>query len=544
MVERETTSDANQLTLNARPTGPHGRVRIWVVRSLLIAAAVLLIIFTIVVHYAGPILKGRVIETLSTRFESRVELENLEVSVLPGLEVSGDGLRIFPTDDVVARGATQPLIALDHFSFHSGLIGLFIKPMHVRAVGVTGMHINIPPHELRGQPEQREKKKRGKIKIAVDEIICDKSQLIIGTIKPDKDPKHFELKHIVLRDVGPNGPLKYDATLTNAIPRGEIHSVGTFGPWQIDSPGDSSVTGHYLFDHADLNTIKGISGILSSVGDFKGQLNKIIVDGVTDTPDFSLDTANRPVRLRTRFHAIVDGMTGDTYLQPVDAQLIDSNFTTSGTVINIKGQGHRIELDVDVPDGRLQDFLALAVKTEPPVMTASFSTKTKLQIRPGKESVSQKLSLQSSFMLRHIHFTNPKVQDKVDMLSLRAQGKPGAAKPGAPDVNSIMRGRFVMANRALQFSSLAYLLPGAQVKLQGLYTLDGQRFDFYGKVLTDASLPHLVDSHWRSLLLRAVSPFLFKRKGGGAEIPVSISGTRSEPKFGLDVFGHRSKQRH
>ena len=39
-------------------------------------------------------------------------------------------------------------------------------------------------------------------------------------------------------------------------------------------------------------------------------------------------------------------------------------------MINIKGQGHPIDLDVDVPDCQLQDFLALAVKTEPPVMSA------------------------------------------------------------------------------------------------------------------------------------------------------------------------------
>ena len=97
-------------------------------------------------------------------------------------------------------------------------------------------------------------------------------KLVIGTEKPNKDPKDFELKQIVMHDVGPNSPWRYDATLVNAIPKGDIHAVGTFGPWNVESPGDSTVTGHYTFDHADLNTIKGIGGILSSVGEFKGQL--------------------------------------------------------------------------------------------------------------------------------------------------------------------------------------------------------------------------------------------------------------------------------
>ena len=37
---------------------------------------------------AEPILKGRVIETLRARFDSRVELDSLEVSLIKGLAVS------------------------------------------------------------------------------------------------------------------------------------------------------------------------------------------------------------------------------------------------------------------------------------------------------------------------------------------------------------------------------------------------------------------------------------------------------------------------
>jgi hypothetical protein len=498
----------------------------------------LVIVANVMIRRAGPILKGRVTETLSARFNGRAELDSLNVSVLHGLEVSGNRLRIYPPDDVVAAGASQPLIALEHFSFHAGLTGLFVEPMHVGVVQVDGLEINIPPREMRQQASEKSRKHGGKIKILVDEIICENSRLIIGTAKPDKEPKHFELKHIELHDVGPKAPWRYEATLINAIPRGEIQAAGTFGPWQTDSPGDSSVTGHYTFDHAELNNIKGIGGILSSVGDFKGQLDRIVVDGTTETPDFSLDTANHPMPLHTRFHAVVDGITGDTHLEPVNAKLRNSSFTTSGSVINVKGRGHTIELDVDVPQGQIQDFLDLAVKTDPPVMTGIITTKARLQIRPGKERVAEKLSLQGNFTLRGIHFTNPQVQDKIDMMSLRAQGEPKKAKPGAKDVSSHMSGAFSLKEGVIQFSNLAYVLPGARVNLDGIYSLDGQQFDFHGKVRTEVALSHMVDSPWLSFLLKAASPF-FKKAGGGAEIPVRISGTKSEPKFGLDVLrGH------
>jgi hypothetical protein len=511
----------------------------WIAVSGLIAVIVLAIVADVMLHRAGPILKGRVIETLSTRFKSRVELDQLQVSVLRGLEVSGDGLRIFPPDDVVAAGATKPLISLAHFSFHAPLHGLFLKPMHVGTVHVRGMSIHIPPREMR-QQSQQPKRKMGKIKIVVDEIVVDDSKLVIETAKPNKDPKDFELKQIVMHDVGPNSPWHYDATLVNAIPKGDIHAVGTFGPWNVESPGDSSVTGDYTFDHADLGTIKGIGGMLSSVGEFKGQLNRIEVNGTTETPDFSIDTANHAMPLYTKFHAIVDGTSGDTYLQAVEAKLGGTEFSCSGAIVNVKGKGHIIDLDVDVPDGGIQDFLQLAVKTEPTVMTGRVGMKAKLHIRPGKESVSRKLGLKGAFTLRQIHFSNSEVQDKVDMLSLRAQGDPKAAKPGAEDVRSQMRGKFVMADGRLHLSSLLYTLPGGTVRLSGVYSLDGKEFEFTGKVRTEAKLSQMVASRWKSLLLKPIDPF-FSKHGAGAEIPVKVTGTKGAPKFGLDL-GHKDKK--
>src|ERR1700677_4897562 len=511
----------------------------WIFVSLLLAVVVVAAVGEVMMRRAGPILKGRVIETLSTRFKSRVELDGFAVSVLKGLEVSGDGLRIFPPDDVVAAGATQPLIALKHFSFHASLRGLFVKPMHVGHVHVSGMTICIPPREIRAQAPKRTRRD-GKIKILVDEIVFDDSRLILETEKPDKEPKEFTMSRIVMRDVGPNAPWLYDATLVNAVPKGNIHARGTFGPWNNESPGDSTVTGHYTFDHADLYPIKGIGGILSSVGSFSGQLNKIVVDGTTETPNFSLDTADHPMALHTKFHAIVDGTNGDTYLQPVEARLGGSDFSCSGSVVNVKGKGHIIDLDVNVPDGRIQDFLQLAVKTTPVVMTGRLAMKTKLHIRPGDESVSKKIGLRAGFTLRQIHFTNPDVEDKVDMLSLRAQGDPKDAKPGAEDVHSQMTGQFVMDAGKMSFSKLNYALPGATVALTGEYSLDGERFEFEGKLRTDAKVSQMVASKWKSILLKPVDPF-FKKNGAGAEIPVKISRTRSAPKFGLDL-GHKDKK--
>ena len=518
------------------PTIPLRRkIWIWLGLGVVLLGAGFLVTLQILIDRAVPIVKNRVVHALSSEYNSRVDLDDLQVSVWHGLNVSGEGLRIFPSPNVMAAGATEPLISVKKFQFHSALIGLMFKPMHLRTVYVSGLVVYVPPKSMRMQntnPAHR----FSKSDFVSDETICDDSRLIIGTSNPQKEPLLFEMKHIVFRGIGRSAPWDYDAVLTNAVPKGNIHATGTFGPWDTESPGDSSVNGKYVFDHADLYPMRGIGGILHSVGAFQGQLDRIDAEGTADVPDFSLDTADHPVPLSTRFSATIDGMNGDTYLNQVDAKLGDSSFSCRGAIVDEKGKGHTIDLDVDVPAGRIQDFLELAVKTTPPVMSGVIQTKTKLHIAPGEERVVQKLSMKGEFTESRIHFTDPSVEDKVDMMSLRAQGDPKQAKPGAPDVHSKMTGHFEMKNGTMKFPDLDYELPGASVRLSGAYALDGRKYDFTGKVRTKAELSQMVGSKWKSILLKPVDPF-FHKHGAGAEIPVKISGTGDSPHFGLKMGG-------
>lgn len=493
--------------------------------------AVPIIVVQIAMARAGPILKGRVVETLRARFGSDVQLDTLQVTIAHGVDVSGDGLRIFPLPEVMAAGYRTPLIAVGHFEFHATLSGLIFRPTHVGTVRVRGLHINMPPADVRAKAGSRPHR-LGKIKIRVDEIVCDASELVIGTDKPDKDPRVFELKHVVLRDLGPGNAWPYDAVLTNPVPRGEIHAAGTFGPWNMEDPGDSNVSGQYSFEHADMNTIKGLGGILNSTGSFNGQLDRIAVHGKTEVPNFSLDTANHPMPLLTEFRATVDGTSGDTYLEHIDAKLGGSQFTCSGAVVNIKGRGHSIHVTADVEQGNIGDFLQLAIKTLPPAMSGLISLTTSLDIDPGGESVTRKLNMKGEFSLREIHFTDAEVEDKVDILSLRARGETDNLKSGAPDVQSRLVADFSMRRGELTFPHLEYWLPGGDVKLSGTYRLEGRICDFAGDVRTKAEVSNMIASKWKSILLKPIDPF-FRKHGWGAVIPVHVSGRNGKVKVGL-----------
>ncbi len=231
----------------------------------------------LVIARAQPILRTRVIETLSNRFKSKVELANLHVSVVNGIEVSGNGLKIFGTTDPNPyEPGVQALIGVQEFRFRTSLLNLFRSPMHVETVYVRGLELNIPP-----KGERREMatmgSKTGKITIVVDRFVCQDTRLLINTSKPGKPPLEFAIGNLRMKDIGPGQPLHFDATLVNPKPVGDIQSSGLFGPWQQDSPRDTPVQGDYSFTNADLSTIKGVGGTLSSTGEYSGTLGNIVV---------------------------------------------------------------------------------------------------------------------------------------------------------------------------------------------------------------------------------------------------------------------------
>jgi hypothetical protein len=511
---------------------------VWVASILFLLFATAFTIISIYFHRAGPILRARVVETLSTRFDSRVELASFNVSVFRGFEVKGGGLKLYPNH----LNTKEPCFSVDKFSFRTGWRDLFRTPMHVGRVHIWGLVIHLPPKEERGNLPKLINKVSfqtgsGRIEILVDELLIDQATLIIGTARPGRLPLVFDITQLRMNSVGVSEAMQFHAILINPKPVGKIDSSGYFGPYNTASPGDTPVRGTYSFTDADLGTLKGIAGILSSKGAYEGVLNNLVVDGETDTPDFRLDMTGRPVPLHTKFHAIVDGTNGDTRLQPVDAQLAHSHILAVGEVVRATDvPGHNITLDVKVGSGRIEDMLKLAVKTEPPLMTGALTMHTKLHLPPGKGSVIEKLRLDGNFQITGAHFTSDKVAAKIDELSLEGQGRPKEVKEAVrPNVASEMQGDFILAGSRITISGLKFTVPGVQVAMDGVYTLDGEQFDFRGVARLDARVSQMVTG-WKSLALSVADP-LFSKHGAGTELPITVTGTRSEPQIGVELPG-------
>lgn len=488
---------------------------------------------------AEPYLKARVIRDLSERFNSTVELAQFRVSGGLLLKVDGGGVVLRHNGD----GAVPPLITIRRFDFAMNAIGLLRRPFRISSVHLTGLTITLPPRGerrkigLSGKPEKT-------TLFLIENIVCDDAQLDVLASNPAKEPLVFAIHSLVLTAVRPGQAMSFTARLTEPKPLGEIAAKGQVGPWQSAEPRITPVSGVYSFTGADLATIKGIGGILSSRGKFDGPLDRIEIRGETDTPDFSVSTGGHPMPLHTEFRATVDGSTGDTYLHPVRATLARSPVTAQGSVVSVKGQGHRITLDVSAADARIEDLLNVAIKTVPPTLSGPVSLKARLILPPGEQEVADRLQLDGSFDMPAARFSNPSAQSRIDQLSLRAQGKPkeakqvaGSSDPPDEEILAQLHGKFSMSRGSIDVPSLLFRVPGASIDLSGNYQLSTQEFLFRGHARFEAKLSHMTTG-LKSFFLRGVDPF-FTKGGSGSVLPIQVSGTEEDPSIRV-AFGHHA----
>jgi hypothetical protein len=256
------------------------------------------------------------------------------------------------------------------------------------------------------------------------------------------------------------------------------------------------------------------------------------VHGETRTPRFRLAGGNT-VPLNTRFDSIVDGTSGDTELKPVRAMLGSTPIEARGKVIRPEGAKARsVALDVVVHKGRIEDLVRLAVKSPEPFLHGAIDLNTRMQIlpMPGR-AVSEKLVLDGNFYMDRSQFTGGSMQQKIDVLSRRAQGQPNNEQ--ISDVFSSLRGGFTLQDGDLQFSDLVFQIPGAAVHLHGGYGIDSEQIDLHGIVRLHAKVSETMTG-WKRIVLKPIDPLLSK-SGAGTLLPIRIGGTRKTPQFGLDL---------
>ncbi|MCU1383813.1 MAG: hypothetical protein JWL71_2510 [Acidobacteria bacterium] len=510
--------------------------------------------FTAVVPLSSDILRHRIVTYLSDKLDSDVELGDLHFRAFPRLRVEGADLRVSRH----GLAGYPPLISIRSFHVDASIVGLYRK--HIDHLRVDGLDINIAPSQARDklrvrneqsaakpqkvegtsgvEPEPTaEEKRRDPLKdggIVIDKMDTNDARLIILPFERDKEPKVWAIHNLHMRELGALRAWPFDATLTNAVPPGEIDVNGKFGPWHRDEPGDTPLEGVFNFAKADLGVFKGISGTLSSQGYFGGTLAELEANGETDTPDFTIAVGGHPFPLHVKYQALIDGTNGDTRLTNIDAWFLSSYLHAVGAVLDApKGKhGRTVALDVAMDRSRIEDIMKMAVKTPSSPMAGALKLNTKFLLPPGERDVIDRLRLDGRFSILKARFTNYDVQGKIEELSKRGRGK--TADPAKPQVASDFHGRFKLGDGRLALPEVTFDVPGARVELAGSYGLKAETLDFKGQLLLDAKISQTMTG-WKSVLLKAIDPLFKQKNGSGSAIPIKIGGSRNAPDFGLDV---------
>ena len=507
-----------------------------VARWITIAAGGVLVTLAIIAAAGSrtSTLRRLVIETLSDRLDSDVQLSSFSVDLFPAVDVRGEGLVV----QLRGHADLPPLLKIRGFVIKGGLFGLLSRPRRFSRITLDGLEINIPPggpdfsehYGRAANPESPDQPSAAPMRI--EELESTDAVLRLIPRKAGKLPREFLIHRLTMAGVGVTDRMPFKAELTNPVPRGAITTEGRFGPWSRDVPGATPIEGQYVFQNADLSTIKGLGGVLTSTGEFHGPLGRIEVKGETKTPDFRLAVAGNAMPLSTTFQAVVDGTDGDTYLKAVSARLAETPIAASGVIAGTPGaKGRTVQITAKINDGRIEDLLRLSVKGKDPLLTGNVALQSNFTLPPGKEDVVERMRLEGSFDLSSAEFTSREVRAKLGEMSARASGKPGEVPS---HVISDLEGRLTVASSVLSLAGLKFQIPGAAVRLDGTYGLRNEALDFSGTLRMQATMSEAAGGGALSVFLKVVDP-LFKKKGAGTVLPIRVRGTREQPKFGVDV---------
>lgn len=504
----------------------------------LVGAGLFMLVLTLVaVWLLRPAsLKPRTEQALSRALKLDVSIGSLEVSFVPRPHVQGTGL-VFR---VPGQPELPPFVSVDHFWMDIGLYSALRK--HVDTVHLGGLKIVVPPGDKKkALPHPESSATSGssdKSRVVVNHLETHDAELTILRHKAKDTPLVFNIHSLEMDGVGFNREIDFVASLTNPIPDGEVDTKGTLGPWPGSDVWNLPVRGQYKFTRANLGTIDGIQGILASDGQYQGQLTEITVTGRSETPEFNLDLGGKPVPLTATFTCVVDASDGTTRLQPVDAKLFNTPVHAEGIIANLPGPGnHLIDLKVRIDDGRIEDILRLVTDSPKPVLTGDVTLRTTVKIPPGKERLGNRITLNGQFGLDAARFTDTQVQEKLQELSRRSQGKDETETIAR--VMTSLSGSFELERGVLMLRRLSFHVPGARVDLNGTYATHDGALNLEGTLTMQATVSQAVGG-FKSIFLK---PFdaLFKQKGAGAVVPIKITGTRANPQFGVE-FGKAIKR--
>ncbi len=515
-----------------RLLGHHFR---WVVIAATAAIIVVGIAFVILL-LRWPFTQARMAQSLGDSVSGSVSFAKFRVTYVP-----------FPgcvAENVVFRrwsspADVPPLATIQRIAIQTRYVDLFLRSGYIARIVLNGLYVRISPRGTGTKPIQNQ---NTSTKMRVGEIDANGATLEVGR-RGDKPPLKFEIHLLTVKSVSATTAMHYSATLTNALPPGEIVSTGSFGPWNSNDPAQTPLSGTAIFRNANLSAFSGIAGTLSSDQDFQGTLGHIEVRGKVDIPHFKLTKTDNQEPLASQFRVIVDAMNGDVFLHQVDALLVRTRIIAHGSIAGKTGQkGKTTFVVLAIDHGRIQDVLRLfSTETHPP-MDGVADFRAQITVPPLGQPFLREVMAHADFQVHEGTFEKPSTQQNVNTLSERARGvKIDKKNPSAENVMASLKGHVVLREGTAHFTDVSFIVPGADARMSGTFNLLNDHINFHGKLKTDVKFSQTLGGGIKSVLLKPLDPF-FKKKPTGAVIPVYMIGTYDYAHFGIDLLGDHDEK--
>lgn len=477
-------------------SAPRTAARIVALSALVIAS--LFLLFTVIFIAKFPFSRANVTKLIHSQTSGSVQFASFRNIYFPRPGFIAQGV-------VIRLPGVQgpPLISIRQATVAATYAGLLGTPQAIELIRADGLELHIP----KSAPGSKFQSGLDN-KMILEHVIADNAVL-------DIDGAHFDLHHVALTHVTGNRPLSFEASLSIPEPPGDVTAQGLFGPWSAQH---TRVSGKYHFRHADLGVFQGLGGLLSSDGSFSGELSSINVSGAIDIPDFDANNTPHRLPLEASFRARVDATNGDVFLDSVGARFRDSLVSTNGSVKSDQGA----VLSMDIPSGRIDDFLYMLLDANRPGMFGAFTAKLNIRLPPGDAPFVRKLELSGDFGIAAAAFGSAKTQQGVDKLSQRARGEKETEDPSR--VLSNLRGHVDVHGGVARLSNISFTVPGAMVRLTGTYDLPREYVHLTGTLRMDANISQATHGVLSFLLKPFTGLFHGKHHSAGTVLPIRIAG--------------------
>jgi hypothetical protein len=529
---------SNQIVMPTEVAPPEQRVRtkrptkklLWIV----LAGAVCAVILLSVLAAKWPFTREAMIKRLEHASSARVEMGGFRSTYFPYPGCVAENVVFRPKTPATGSNPADPIITIRKLTIESTFSGLLSKPGRIKTIIADGLRVQVP----RGGASLHTEAGSERDQTIIEELRADNALLELASGESDQKKLIFQIHHVAFHNIGAHNKIPFQVSLRLPIPPGEVQSTGEFGPWKDDqgTVRSTAISGTYALDRADLGVFKSLGGLVSSRGEFSGNLEKLNVGGATDSPNFEVKESGHQFHLSTQFRGTLDMKTGDLVLPSLQARIGNTNLVANASV---SGRPKTVALNVTHGQGEIEDLILLFSNAKASPVLGPVIFQTQVVLPPENRPFKERVQLAGNFDIARARFTSLNTQSSIDQLSERAEGKKDKGKDydqdddtkGFERVLTNLKGQVLLKNGITAFSPVSFAVPAAQADMKGTYSLLNKRVNLRGKMRMLATISQ-ASTGAKSVFLKVLDPFYKKKeKGAGAEVPITMTGTYGHTHF-------------